>query len=326
MPLTRTELTECLRRRGFAVAVQDLGQSLAIVATTAGGRVFGPFLGEEDLLGWTPAPSDFDAALGARQWNIGGERVWLAPERAFNFSDAAAMLETYKVDPALDPGLWRLRALGLGLELQGESTLPRRDGGSRVVAKVTRQILPLGPVPNDGRGAIRAGYRHTITVRYAPNQDGLAVAPWLLRQVSLGGVARLSAAPDGMGQIVFGEAPHEAITPMGRAWSVTFGPRGFFKTSYGRNAIGLDGLSYEMTRSGKVVRLEYRPQLTAAALYPETLPHDPGGPGQTAALFRDDGRFGTYGELELYGHRAGANAGRLVVDTVLRLYDASVGM
>jgi hypothetical protein len=59
------------------------------------------------------------------------------------------------------------------------------------------------------------------------------------------------------------------------------------------------------------------PTLAEPALYPETLPDDATGSGQGAALFRDEGRFGTYGEVELYGHRAGPSRGRLTVETRL---------
>ncbi len=88
---------------------------------------------------------------------------------------------------------------------------------------------------------------------------------------------------------------------------------GLLQDSYARQAMGKTGLSY--TVSGATpARIAYHSVLAAASNYPETLPGDQGGPGQAAALFRDEGRFGTYGELELYGHRSGAGQGRLDVD------------
>lgn len=59
------------------------------------------------------------------------------------------------------------------------------------------------------------------------------------------------------------------------------------------------------------------PILAAPDRYPETLPHDPASPGQAAALFHDDGRFGGYGALELCGHIVGPAHGTLVCDTLI---------
>jgi len=76
-------------------------------------------------------------------------------------------------------------------------------------------------------------------------------------------------------------------------------PIRFFKTSYSRHVIGSGGLGYVMTNKGQATALVLRPVLGAPDLYSETLPHDTASPGLAAALFCDDGQFGSYGELEL---------------------------
>lgn len=313
MPLARTDLISRLERHGFEVVVVSLGIGLKLVVTTAGGRVFGPYLGEADLLGWTPDASAFDAALAERRWTLGGERIWLAPEQCFNFTDPARMLDTYRVDPAMDPGRWQVQAEADAVVLSARMTVPRSDGGPVLDLAIVRRIIPVAAA-SQTVGPIRVGYRQSITLYTAP--DALPVVPWLVRQVPLGGAAWLSAANGGLGQCVFGDPPPEALRPVDGAWKVPFGPRGFFKTSYARQAMGSAGLSYAMagvTPSWIV----YRMALAAASDYPETLPGDPGGPGQAAALFRDEGRFGTYGELELYGYRVRPGQGRLDVDAQL---------
>lgn len=314
MPLTRTGLTCCLDRIGHAVAVLDLGDGLSLIATAAGGRLFGPYLAEEDLLGWMPDLHEFEAALAARHWNIGGDRVWLAPERAFNFADPAAMLESYRVDPVLDPGCWRMTEDGRGLTLQSAMVLPRSDGGLPVSVTLTRRIWPLAQAAPPRAGLWRGSYRQTVTATCGPKPDGLAVVPWLIRQVDLGGTARLSASRGHIGNAVFGQAPRAALIPVDGFWQVPIGPTGFFKTSYARADVGQDGLSYSVVGSQATTLLTLRPHLADAAHYTETLPQDPAGPGQAAALFCDDGTFGAYGELELYGHRSGPDTGAMIVD------------
>ena len=63
--------------------------------------------------------------------------------------------------------------------------------------------------------------------------------------------------------------------------------------------------------------LLWRPELGVAADYPEALPGRPDTAGQAASIFYDDGRFGAYGEIELYGHGPRPGTGRLVVETWL---------
>lgn len=42
MALSRTALIRCLERHGFAALSLDIGPEVSLVATTAGGRLFGP--------------------------------------------------------------------------------------------------------------------------------------------------------------------------------------------------------------------------------------------------------------------------------------------
>ncbi|MFN8992376.1 MAG: hypothetical protein ACK5X3_01710, partial [Pseudomonadota bacterium] len=271
-----------------------------------------------DALGWCPGADTFEAALLAGHWNIGGERIWLAPERAFNFSDPARMLDTYHVDPALDPGTWSLTSGPAGVALEASSTISRTDGGGPISVKLSRRITLLQAyagreLPED---LILAGYRQSIEVTYSQFQDGFAIVPWLVRQVALGGDAMLSASGSGRGERVFGKPPPDAITPRKGRWLVRLGPQGFFKTSYSRHVIGAGGLGYMITAKGQATALVLRPVLVAPDQYPETLPHDTGSPGQAAARLCDDGPFGRYGELDLYGHKASKTHGKLGCDTL----------
>jgi hypothetical protein len=317
MALSRTALIRCLERHGFAALCLDIGPEVSLVATSAGGRLFGPYLGEDDLTGWTPSPDAFERTLACRDWNLGGERIWLAPERVFNFADPTAMLDTYRVDPSLDPGRWSLARDRGGLLLAASMVVPRSDGGAPVGLTVRRRIKPTRNSGPTAPGCLACGYGQTITTSGASGSGDPPVVPWLIRQVPLGGVARLSGSGEGRGRAVFGKAPAEAIIAQGVGWRVGFGAKGFFKTSYDRAALGAGGLSYAVPRPGTLSCLTLLPTLAEPALYPETLADDATGPGQGAALFRDEGRFGTYGEVELYGHRAGTGRGRLTVETRL---------
>ena len=319
MALSQHALTACLVRLGIMFRELDLGHDLTLVVSVAGGRVFGPFLNGLDALGWSLDEPGFEAALLAGDWNIGGERVWLAPERHFNFTDPARMLETYRVAPELDPGVWNLATEGDGVVFDATPALPRTDQGAPIRLRIVRHIRPLNrsEYPALPQGVIAGGYRQTLEVTQPQSAEGLAIVPWLIRQVALGGEAILSASGRAPGECVFGMPPHAAITPQSAAWRVPFGPRGFFKTSYTRHSIASGGLSYLIVHEGQATAVIMRPHLAAPDCYPETLPHNATSQGHAAALFRDDGRFGRYGELELYGHTDGRARGTLVCDTLI---------
>lgn len=319
MALSQQALTACFDRHDIKFRMLDIGLGLTLVVTTAGGRVFGPFLKGTDALGWTLDQTEFDVALRAGYWNIGGERVWLAPERLFNFADPARMLDSYQVATELDPGEWELTTDALWVALDASPMMPRTDGGEPIRLAIARRIRPLrvSEYPAPRNVLVVGGYRQTLEVAHPQAAKGLAIVPWLIRQVVLGGEAILSATGLEPGECVFGKPPPAAITPQTAAWHVPFGPHGFFKTSYLRHSIGSGGLSYIIAAQGRATALIMRPNLAAPDCYPETLPLHSASHGQAAALFRDDGRFGSYGELELYGHITGPTRGSLVCDTLI---------
>ncbi len=304
------EIERLLADRGLAVEEVPLGPNAHLIVTRCGGRVFGPFVDGADALGWCPAPDAFAAALAAGDWNIGGERVWLAPEASFNFTDAARIVETYRVDPALDPGAWHLERAGAAIRFGLQAEIALADGSGRIAVEIVRTLAPRPAHVLIG-GVREFGYRQRIVVEQRAGPP-LPLVPWLIRQVAPVGTAFLDARNGARGEPVFGAPPAAAIAPQDGWWRVPFHGPGFMKTCYRRASLrnGAIGLMAEATVN---TALLCRPVLADAERYPETHPRAPGSAGQCAALFYDDGRFGAYGEIELYGHRDPSGPGVLEV-------------
>jgi hypothetical protein len=112
--------------------------------------------------------------------------------------------------------------------------VPRSDGGAPVGLTVRRRIKPMRASGLAAPGCLACGYGQTITTGGASAPGDPLEVPWLIRQVPLGGVTRLSGRGEGQGRKVFGEAPAAAIIAQGVDWRVGFGEQGFLKTSYDR--------------------------------------------------------------------------------------------
>ncbi len=307
--LHAADMERLLADCGLAAERLMLGPNAYLLVTARGGRVFGPFVDGKDPIGW--AADAFAAAIADDDWNIGGERIWLAPEAAFNFTDAARIVETYRVDPALDPGSWRVARDGEALRLEMTADVPLADGSGSIGVALKRTLTPLPP--RMLAGGVRAlGYSQRVEVRQLSGAT-LALVPWLIRQVAPVGTAFLDAREGASGEAVFGAPPAAAITPTGGWWQVPFHGPGFMKTSYHRDTVR-DGRLGLIAQEDAGAALLFSPLLADGERYPESLPGAPRAGGQFAALFYDDGRFGAYGEIELYGHRDPAEIGVLAVD------------
>jgi hypothetical protein len=312
-PLQLEALDAQLAAHGHPTRRMALGQRAEILVSERGGRVYGPFLDGEDTLGWAPDAAALGATLAEGAWNIGGERIWLAPEGLFNYADPARLLETYRVDAAFDPGQWRLHPAMRGLRLDLAAEVALTNGRGSVAVDVSRDIQPL-PERTEGGVAI-VGYRQRIELQQISGPP-LPLVPWLIRQVQPVGMAFLEAVDDARAQPVFGDPPRAALVAKGGWWRVPFQGPGFFKTAHHCAAVGGGRIGFLKPGSSAVAIL-YNPVTAGIGDYPESLPQDAEATGQFASLFYDEGRFGAYGEVELYGHRAPDGMGRLDLDTLL---------
>ncbi|HOV65015.1 MAG TPA: hypothetical protein PLG43_14175 [Spirochaetia bacterium] len=100
---------------GLRYATLEMGQDGKLVVLERGGRIF-PFIaadgGEYRSILWAnPAFGDsqsFEALLKAGEWNLGGERLWIAPEMQYAIKDRKRLEESYELPKAMDPGSYRL--------------------------------------------------------------------------------------------------------------------------------------------------------------------------------------------------------------------------
>ena len=181
-------LLQALRRRGAEPVLMEAGAGRALVCPELGGRVLAVESGEEQFLWFHP---DLIQAGRAPDWNAGGQRTWLAPERAADSPYLAS--GSWQCPPDLDPGRYRRVSApgenGLVLENRFELGAPGRR-----LRMVMERCIRLESAPA----------HLTMTVRQSVRYEGQAAPPpafgaWALLQVPCPGqaVVRLEGAPAG---------------------------------------------------------------------------------------------------------------------------------
>jgi hypothetical protein len=117
--LTFARCAQALEQAGLGYGVLTLANGVRLVISERGGRIFGPFVDEQTLgLFWVnPVLGDeaaFSRFLAAGEWNLGGERIWIAPEIQYLVADRRDFWGTISVPVQMDPGSWTLQGGAAG--------------------------------------------------------------------------------------------------------------------------------------------------------------------------------------------------------------------
>jgi hypothetical protein len=147
--------------------------------------------------------------LDSHVWNSSGERVWLAPEGLFNYTDPLRIIETYRVDPRLDPARWRMERADNVLQMNLDAEVDLTDGRGPVGFEITRRIEALEEEsrcpeafhlrlsPSSEHGAFRAACPVARSAGCAGRHGGAQFRCGLARGAGLWPSARICALAAG---------------------------------------------------------------------------------------------------------------------------------
>ncbi|HWO67825.1 MAG TPA: hypothetical protein VNO31_48095 [Umezawaea sp.] len=208
----------------------------------------------------------------AADWNIGGDRLWLGPERDWFYSSGG--LADHVVPASIDPGPW-----SDGPPWSADVVLVRRRTGLETHVGITREVTVLG-----------AGVYETRTTVNV--HSGLPVSAWSIVSVPLGGVLELPLA-DAL-------TYHDYLDPIDPArLEVADGRLSLRLTGDTMTKIGLPPsvVGGPLTYTVGGLRVE-----RAVTVHPDRtycdLPIGATGQGDAVQVFEDDGHYGGYAELE----------------------------
>lgn len=328
---TSEQLESVLHTAGEPYARLPLSREATVLITQRGGRVLGIFPApESENLLWTndaafASPQHFAQFTAAGHWNLGGERMWIAPEIQYNVRDRHNFWGTMRVPPQMDPGAYTLHdatsyveqpsvTLTMPLTLtaytlaEGEQSLSLQ----RTYTPVPDPLNGLGVYADWRADVAYCGYRQ---VAMLSGETTTAYSEtWNLVQVIAGGqliipcATRLEASdyfgsvPEEARQIHFGEVPYLLLSLTGnRQYKVGYkaacmtGRMGYWRPlPDGREAVLIRAFFNDPSNR-----------------YAEEPPLMPGVTGHSVHVYNDGGEFGgelSFGEMECSGTTIRASA------------------
>jgi hypothetical protein len=298
------------------------GEACALI-TQRGGRVLGLFpTPDSENLFWTNSAA-FESVEAFKKftsdggWNLGGERIWIAPEIQYNVRDRNDFWGTLSVPPQMDPGEYQS-------ELYSDNerrhvTLYRGDIDLQAYnLSTTSQWLwierYLYPTPNPLRTLSITALMHDVAyLGYHQHVilDGERTTAyseaWNLVQLNAGGQLIIpcmpfveasdyfGSVPEEARQLHYNDVPHLRLNITGKQQ---------YKIGY-KSACMTGRMAYHHTlpdgREYLLIRSFFN---NPSNVYAEEPPHLPGVNGHSVHVYNDGGEFGgenAFGEMEVTG-------------------------
>lgn len=322
--VTLAHYQNILDSAGERYHILRLQESACALITQRGGRVLGvfPTPDAENLL-WTngAAFADADAFrlfVAEGGWNLGGERIWIAPEIQYNVRDRNDFWGTLHVPPQMDPGSYSLDVEEGGVSLKADLMLTAHNlaQGEKALS-IWRRITPT---PNPLRhlsdfaalmtGAAFVGYQQDVLMD-EHNDTSVYSEAWNLVQLKAGGQLYIPCSPRVEASDYFGSVPEAARTVQyGDAPHIKLDITGKrqYKLGYKAPTVG-NRIAYHQVLENNSAVLMVRDFFNDLSnVFAEEPPHLPGVNGHAIHVYNDGGEFGgadAFGEMECTGQTIG---------------------
>lgn len=317
-----TAITETLKAHDEPFSVLALQNGYQLLVTQRGGRVLGVF--GDDVVGglfWlNDAVEDIDsyhAFIQSGNWNLGGERIWIAPEIQYNCTDRTRFTHTLSIPPAIDPGTYKLSESSQGIMLEQTLTLEAHNLQHGQKSLTIKRMLsptenPLRSLSNYEQlmqAVDYAGYVQKVTLS-ENNTTPILSEAWNLIQLNAGGTLIVPVNGSLYSSHYVGSKPDEAYHVKNGAVRIPITGNLQYKVGY--KAVSMTGrLGYlhhlSDGQSYLLIRSFYN---DPSATYTEEPPHETGNNGHSVHIYNDDGKLGGFGEMECNGRAIGGETGR----------------
>jgi hypothetical protein len=320
MTYTLAQYTAVLDARHEAYELLPLNDNGAIaLITQKTARVLGLFEhANAPNLFWTnPVTIDvgaYEAFVQSGQWNLGGNRLWIAPEIQFNVRNRADFWGTIQFPPQMDPGNYALICENKQVTLWQQCQLEAHNLASGQIDLSIQRTLR--PVPNPLRTLKNAprltyfGYEHVVKLNIdATTSPDIQAEAWDLVQLNPGGQLLILSTSQVEASDYFGTVPPQAHIAHGNHVRLSITGTQEFKVGY-KSACMLGRMAYWNTLSdGREYLLIRQFFNNPSAVYSEEPPAMVGNHGHSVHIYNGGGDFGAMGEMEVNGQTIGGASG-----------------
>lgn len=303
------EVLETFDFCGLNYEILELGDGWEIVVAQHGGHVFGPFSERcPEGIFWMPEsvkePVSFKRLVDSRNWNTGGDRVWVAPEIQFNIMDRSRYRETLDTPKSIDPGDFFMKrsrdavTLRQAMELESHNTVT-----GTVHVEFARTVLkapnPLRKLDDYGilmQDVSWCGFEQVLDLTAESGQDIYAES-WNLLQIRPKGTLYIPMYRPLRGTDHYEPAgSHEYLAGHGVCLRITGDSR--YKIAY-KSAVLTGRFGYMSDeRDGESCLIIINYPNNPSAMYSEEPPELEGDTGYSIHIYNDDGNAGGFAEME----------------------------
>jgi len=320
MLLTLAQVEHTLNTCDEPYTVMPLKGGITILILQRGGRIFAFDSNGDSLYSVNTTlanPDDFSGFVRSKQWNLGGERIWIAPEIQYIIHDRFDFWNSHHLPPAIDPGNYQLTgnedkiALSQKISLEAFNIANGTKDLSikREIGAIDNPLRFLSQCDDLMSGLRYAGYQQTVHLK-EENNTPMHSEAWNLVQLIPGGTLFIPAMSPVETAIYFGQADESALSTKDGCIRIPITGNQQYKVGYkaammtGRMAY----LKHTDDENGYLLIRSF--DNNPAAVYTEEPPEEPDNRGFSVHVYNDDGKFGGFGEMECNGQAIGKDTGR----------------
>lgn len=313
------ELLDTWRAAGMDPRLHSVGDGY-LVTVIRGARAV-PFDGEGRPLLWlAPAVLEGSAAVKAwaasDAWNLGAERLWIGPEIDFMVSDRSDFDGSYLLPATMDPGRWQVvpvagagvaapqgTATGsLPIAFRHEMALFAHDQRASLGIEVEQTLAPAANPLGDTAGIRHLGWTREVTLRRAASDPGaVACQAWVLIQADAGATVVVPGAAGARVTDYFEPVDAGHLTRSDDDLVLRLSGAKRYKVGLQTGGHRGQVAYWRELQGGRALLLSRSFRDTPATRYLEQPPAMPEHEGDSVYVYNDDGRFGSFGEVEVLG-------------------------
>lgn len=299
-------LEEQCKKLRLRYAWMEAGNDARFLILERGGRIFGPFFGDEEGTLWMSGEwkdtERMRLLLEKTEWNVGGDRVWIGPEIDYHIHNRANPEESMHIPKGVDPGHYRLKSGKRGCTLKLRARLRSYHHMTGVIQLQLKKTImpaanPLRELPDFAAlmdGVDYAGYTQELRLQ---KRGKPAAEAWNITQIKTPALILIPASSE----LAFADY-YEPVDKT--ILTVRDGAVRLLASGARRYKIGLKAAH---TR-GDIVSIQEGDGVSAliikrffnnpSASYAEEPAAHPGEKGMSIHVYNDDGALGGFAELE----------------------------